>query len=113
MSDDCVREFNSISIYSASSMLATIPIGMYPLSPGHVMAQLMSTKVKHKVVLKNGIKMPRNNAKKLKSTNIDNTATKIISTSSTNKVSSPKEVTPSISNSADDNNNCKKAACLS
>ena len=72
------------------------------------MVQLMSTIAKQKVTLKDGIKMARNNAKKMKSTNVDNTKTKIISASSKNKVASPKEVTLSISNSDNDNRNCEK-----
>ena len=48
--------------------------------------------------------MQRNNAKKLKSANIENAATKLMSDSSTNKVPGPKEVTLPISNSDDDNN---------
>ena len=107
--DDCITEFNSIPIDAASSMLATVSIGLHPSSPGYTMAQLISTMVKQKVILKDGIKMPRNNAKKLKSTNIDITMTKLISTSSTNKVASHKEVTPPISNHDDNNNNCKKS----
>ena len=110
ISDYCIREFNLIPIDAASSMLATVPIGLHPSLPGYTMAQLMPTMVKQKVILKDGIKMPRNNAKKLKSTNIDITMTKLISTSSTNKVPSPKEVTPPISNNDDDNNNCEKVA---
>ena len=68
--------------------------------------------VKQKVILKNGIRIPRNTAKKLKSIDIDNTVTSDIITALTNKVASSKEVTLSISNNDDDNNNCKKAAYL-
>ena len=117
ISEDCIKEFNSITIDTASSMLDTVPIGLHPSSPGYAMAQLMSTMVKQKVILKNGIRMPRNTAKKLKSVNTDNTITRDTttlhtSTSSTHKVASTKEVTPSILNNDDDNNNNKKAAYL-
>ena len=108
MSDDCIREFNLIPIDAASSMLATVPVGLHPSSLGKSMAQLTSTMVKQKFILKYGIKITSNNAKKLKSVNIDNTTTKLISTSSLNRVKSPKEVTPYISDNDDDNNNYKK-----
>ena len=45
-------------------MLATVPIGLYPSSPGYSMAQTMSSMVKQKIILKGGIKLPRSTAKK-------------------------------------------------
>ena len=104
MSNDCIREFNSIPIDDASSILATVPIDLYPSSPRFAMAQLMSTMVAQKDMLKDGIKMQRNNAKNLKSSNTDNAATKLMSDSPTNKVAGPKEATLPISNNDDDNN---------
>ena len=85
-------------------MLATVPIGMHASSPRYAMTQLMSTMVDQNVVLKDGIIMTSNNAKKLKSINMHDNATKLMSASSTNKLAGSKEVTPHVSNGCDDNN---------
>ena len=46
VSSDCIKEFNSIDISAASSMLATVPIGLHPSSQGFTMAQAMTAMAK-------------------------------------------------------------------
>ena len=58
-SSDCINEFNSMSIDTASKTLATIPVTLFQSSPGHAMAKDMTTMVKHEFMLKDGCSMPK------------------------------------------------------
>ena len=69
ISNDCIKEFNNIPIDVASKMLATVPVGLHPSSPGYAMAQAMSAMVQQKIILKDGYKMPRQANKKQRSMN--------------------------------------------
>ena len=52
---DCIAEFNGTTITSAAEMLATVPIGLHPSSPGYALAKSMSTMIKQKIILKDGV----------------------------------------------------------
>ena len=56
---DCVDEFNGRTISSASEMLATVPVALHPSSPGYAMAKKMSSMMKQKVILKDGVHAPK------------------------------------------------------
>ena len=91
-------------------MIATVSIGLHPSSLGYAISQAISAMVKQKVILKNGIEMPRYATKELKSLNTYKTITRDtitlhIGTSSTHKVATTKEVTQTIFYSDDNNNN--------
>ena len=53
-----------MTIDAASKILAIIPVGLHPSSPGCAMAQAMTTMVQQKIILKDGWSMHKHSNKK-------------------------------------------------
>ena len=59
ISDDCIHQFNGVQIDTAAKMLAKVPVGRHPSSAGYAMSKMMSSMVKQKIVLKDGLHSPK------------------------------------------------------
>ena len=59
ISDDCIHQFNVVQIDTAAKILAKVPVGCHPSSTGYAMSKMMSSMVKQKIVLKDGLHSPK------------------------------------------------------
>ena len=62
ISKDCIDEFEGVSLENATQRLATVPVAKHPSFPGCGMSMRMSSFIKQKVMLKDGIHYPKKKA---------------------------------------------------
>lgn len=64
ISKDCIDEFEGASLENATKMLAMVPVAKYPSFLGYGMSMRMSSLIKQKVILNDGIHYPHKKATK-------------------------------------------------
>ena len=62
ISKDCIDDFEGASLENATQMLAKVPVAKHPSFPGYGMPMRMSSLIKQKVILKDGIHYPNKKA---------------------------------------------------
>ena len=62
ISKDCIDDFEGASLENSTQMIAKVPVAKHPSFPGYGMLMRMSSLIKQKVILKDGIHYPNKKA---------------------------------------------------